>query len=84
MNMTMQELKKVNEISNIDIDDIAKALTELAIIPHEATGILIDAIYDLKQMAKNPYNSDMWRVLYNTLEQIADNYDSFLADYMEQ
>ena len=79
----MEELNKFNELSWIDIDDIAKALKELSFAPTESTGALIDVIYQLKAMAQNPYNNDYWRVLYNILEKIADNYDSFLKDYMD-
>ena len=74
----MENLKVFNESSWNDIDDIAKALKELSLIPISyVPGDLIDAIGDLKAMAQNPYNSDKWRVLYNVLENITDNYTTF-------
>lgn len=33
---------------------------------------LQDAIYQLKAIAENPYNSDYWRVLWNALQNMTE------------
>lgn len=74
----MENLKIFNEASWNDLDDIAKALTELSLLQNVPTEELADAIYQLRAMAQNSCNSDYWRVLYNVLEAITDNYTSFI------
>lgn len=69
----MEDLRKYNESSYYDGEDIAEKLTNISGI--EDNGIkdeLTDAIYQVKAMAENPYNSDYWRILYNVLLKAAD------------
>lgn len=77
----MSNLKQFNEASTNDIDDIAKVLKELALASDVPMGDLIDAIGDLKIAAQNPYNRDSFRVFYNILDKIADNYTDFINQY---
>lgn len=80
----MDELRIFNESSWTSADEIAKALQELATISDaDITEPLTDVIYQLRAHAQNKYNDDYWRILYNVLERITENYDSFLRDYME-
>ena len=68
----MDNLTTLNEYSYIDVDDIARALRDISGAPSTTIGGLIDAIYQLKAIAQNPYNNDYYRILYNVLEMIAD------------
>ena len=62
----------LEENTYIDIDDIAKVLISLSDIPAINIGELTNALYQLKAIAQNKYNSDYYRILYNTLLIIAD------------
>ena len=69
----MEDLRKYNESSYYDGEDIAEKLMSISGI--EDNGIkdeLTDAIYQVKVMADNPYNSDHWRILYNVLLKAAE------------
>lgn len=81
----MDELKIFNESSWTSPDEIANTLQELSLTSNndEITEPLTDVIYQLRAHAQNKYNDDYWRILYNVLERITENYDSFLRDYME-
>lgn len=69
----MEDLRKYNESSYYNGEDIAEKLMSISGI--EDNGIkeeLTDAIYQVKAMAENPYNSDHWRILYNVLLKVAE------------
>lgn len=38
----------------------------------ELINLLEQAVYDVQQIAKNQYNYDYWRVLFNVLDKIAE------------
>ena len=61
----LENLKKYNEASY----DIAEKLIELANMEDDGKlgEELLNALYQVKATAQNPYNSDYWRVLYNVL-----------------
>ena len=69
----MEDLRKYNESSYYNGKDITEKLMSISGI--EDNGIkdeLTDAIYQVKAMAENPYNSDHWRILYNVLLKVAE------------
>lgn len=69
----MEDLRKYNESNYYNSEDITKKLMSISEI--EDNGIkdeLTDAIYQIKAMAENPYNSDRWRILYNVLLKVAE------------
>lgn len=69
----MEKLRKYNESSYYDNEDITEKLLNIAEIKdEEIKEELMEAIYQLKAMAKNPYNFDYWRILYNVLLKITE------------
>lgn len=70
--MTIEEMKKYNDATFADLDDIARALRDYIDAPPESIGSLIDAIGWLEAAAQNPYNHDYFRVLYNALIMFAE------------
>ena len=70
--MSYQEYATFNENTAYDTFDITTAL--LGLIEEKDEKIehaLAEAIFDIEQIAKNEYNFDYWRVLYNVLVEIA-------------
>lgn len=65
----LENLKKYSEASYYDCNDIAEKLIELANMGDDGKlgEELLNALYQVKATAQNPYNSDYWRVLYNVL-----------------
>lgn len=65
----LENLKKYSEASYYDCNDIAEKLIELANMGNDGKlgEELLNALYQVKATAQNPYNSDYWRVLYNVL-----------------
>lgn len=69
----MEKLRKYNESSYYGSEDITEKLLNIAEIKdEEIKEELTEAIYQLKAMAENPYNSDYWRILYNVLLKITE------------
>lgn len=69
----MKKLRKYNESSYYGNEDITEKLLNIAEIKdEEIKEELTEAIYQLKAMAENPYNSDYWRILYNVLLKITE------------
>lgn len=69
----MEKLRKYNESSYYCSEDITEKLLNIAEIKdEEIKEELTEAIYQLKAMAENPYNSDYWRILYNVLLKITE------------
>ena len=69
----MEDLKKYSASSYYGVEDITEKLMRFSEI--EDNGIkeeLTDAIYQVKAMAENPYNSDCWKILYNVLLKFAE------------
>lgn len=68
----MEELKQFHEASYYDCNDIAESLIKLSGLEDDGQlgKELLDALYQIKAMAQNPYNSDYYRVLYNVLLKI--------------
>lgn len=54
---------------------VARYLCKMANM-ESATNEMEKALYDLKAMAQNKYNSDYWRTLVKVLDEIT-NYDFF-------
>lgn len=72
--MELGKLKQFYELPHYDCYDIAEKLLELAGLDDsdgELGGDLLDALYQIRAIAGNPYNSDYYRVLYNVLLTIA-------------
>lgn len=70
--MTYQEYATFNENTVYDIFDITTALMRFIEEGDEKTEhALAEAVYAIEQYAKNEYNFDYWRVLYNVLVEIA-------------
>ena len=69
----MEELRKYKENSYYDVEDITEQLIELSNleISDELKDDLNNALYQLKDCARNKYNSDFFRTLYNVLLVIA-------------
>lgn len=65
----MEELKQYRENSYYNIEDITEQLIKLSNLdmPEDLKEELKDALYYLKAVAKNKYNNDYFRVLYNVL-----------------
>ena len=65
----MEELKQYKENAYYSVEDIAEQLIELSNLdmPEDLKEELKDALYYLKAVAKNQYNNDYFRVLYNVL-----------------
>lgn len=65
----MEELKQYRENSYYNIEDITEQLIKLSNLdmPEDLKEELKDALYCLKAVAKNKYNNDYFRVLYNVL-----------------
>lgn len=71
--MESEKLKQFNESPYYDCNDIAEKLLELADLDDSDGKLgkeLLDALYQIKAIAGNPYNSDYYRVLYNVLLKI--------------
>lgn len=69
----MEKLRKYNESNYYGSEDITEKLLNIAEIKdEEIKEELTEAIYQLKAIAENPYNSDYWRILYNVLLKIAE------------
>lgn len=65
----LDELKRFREASYYDCSDIAEKLIELSNLDDDG-GLgeeLLNALYQIKAMAQNPYNSDYYRIFYNVL-----------------
>ena len=57
-----------------DVEDITEQLLKLVNIEsQEIKTDLNEALYQLKAVANNPYNSDYYRTLYNILLMTCDN-----------
>ena len=71
----MEELKQYREDSYYNIEDITEQLIKLSNLdmPEDLKEELKDALYYLKAVAKNKYNNDYFRVLYNVLLVITGN-----------
>lgn len=69
----IENLKQYHDVSDYDCNDIAEKLLELADFRDdgEVGEELLDALYQLRAAAQNPYNHDHYRVLYNVLLSIA-------------
>lgn len=65
----LNQLKQFNRPWEYDCCDIAEKLVELSNLPddRQLKNELTDALYHLKAVAENPYNSDYHRVLFNVL-----------------
>ena len=65
----IEELKQYKENAYYSVEDIAEQLIELSNLdmPEDLKEELKDALYYLKAVAKNQYNNDYFRVLYNVL-----------------
>lgn len=50
--------------------DVAAALVELSGGNNKTVDELTNALYHIKALCENEYNSDYWRVFYKTLEEI--------------
>ena len=70
--MTIDDMKNFNDASWNSSEDIARKILELSNAPSESIGALRDAIYEIETIARNDYNKDYWRVLYNALDMIVD------------
>ena len=74
---TSDDLTKFYEDSNWDFDpaNIAAKFAESAGVTNsEYIDMCTDALYDIKAMAQNEYNSDHWRVLWNMIGIMSDIY----------
>lgn len=71
----MEELKQYKENAYYSVEDIAEQLIELSNLdmPEDLKEELKDALYYLNAVAKNQYNNDYFRVLYNVLLVITSN-----------
>ena len=69
----LNQLKQFNRPWEYDCCDIAEKLVELSNLPDDGQlkNELTDALYYLKAVAENPYNSDYHRVLFNVLLAIS-------------
>lgn len=69
----MEELKQYKENAYYSVEDIAEQLIELSNLDmsEELKEELENALYYLKSAARNKYNNDYFRVLYNVLLVIA-------------
>lgn len=65
----LNQLKQFNRPWEYDCCDIAEKLVELSNLPDDGRlkNELTDALYYLKAVTENPYNSDYHRVLFNVL-----------------
>ena len=65
----MERTDKLNQLKQFNCCDIAEKLVELSNLPDDGQlkNELTDALYYLKAVAENPYNSDYHRVLFNVL-----------------
>lgn len=69
----LENLKKYNEASYYDCNDIAEKLIELSNLrpnvedPDTLHEEVEEALYQINAIAQNPYNKDFYRVLYNVL-----------------
>ena len=70
----LNQLRQFNRPWEYDCCDIAEKLVELSNLPDDGQlkNELTDALYYLKAVAENPYNSDYHRVLFNVLLVITD------------
>ena len=50
--------------------DVATVLVELGGGNNKTVDELTNALYHIKALCENEYNSDYWRVFYKTLEEI--------------
>lgn len=66
---TVEQVRQFNRPWEYDCCDIAEKLVELSNLPDDGQlkNELTDALYYLKAVAENPYNSDYHRVLFNVL-----------------
>ena len=71
----LEELKQYKENYYYSVEDIAEQLIELSNLdmPEDLKEELKAALYYLKAVAKNKYNNDYFRVLYNVLLVITGN-----------
>lgn len=69
-----EKMRQYSKESRIDCRNIAVKLMHLAgcEAAAELEEDLLDALYHLKAIARNPYNHDAYRVLYNILSAIAE------------
>lgn len=69
----LEKLKQFCEASSYDCNDVAEKLVEMSNLPDdgELGKELAEALYQIKAIAQNPYNSDYYRVFYNVLLVIA-------------
>lgn len=69
----LEKLKQFRETSSYDCNDVAEKLVEMSNLPDDSElgEELVEALYQIKAIAQNPYNSDSYRVLYNVLLVIA-------------
>lgn len=65
----LENLKQFHEASYYDCNDIAERLIELSNLDDDGKlgEELMNALYQIKAMAQNPYNADYYRILYNVL-----------------
>lgn len=65
----LEKLKQYNNVPYYDCNDIAEKLIELSNLEEdgELCEELLNALYQIKAIAQNPYNDDCYRVLYNVL-----------------
>lgn len=65
----LEKLKQYKNVSDYDCNDIAEKLIELSNLEEdgELCEELMNALYQIKAIAQNPYNADYYRVLYNVL-----------------
>lgn len=70
---SLKEIRKYKPHYYYGAEDVAETLINLAGVTEEARTDLENAIYYIAACAQNHYNSDSFRVLYNTLQTIVDN-----------
>jgi len=55
-----------------DCEEIATVLCRLSNTTTETTKDLIEAVYQIKTIARNEYNADCYRTFWNILQKITD------------
>lgn len=65
--------EQIEQLKALHPYEIAQTLCDMALDrPDEQTvHDCMEALYQLKAIAENPYNSDYYRILYNVLVEIA-------------
>lgn len=77
----MNNLTIYDRNTMIDFEEMAKNFLELSGNDETHKEALIDALYWIEIAAQNDLNSDYWRVLFNVLLGMSDNYSNFINQY---